>query len=528
MIPLVAAPALPPSTVLGFLLTLWLVSPLAAQSTPPAPAPPPPWGQFRGPHGSGVAAPGDQPPVHLNDELTAWKTPIPKGLSSPVIAGQRLFLTGFEAGRLVTLGLDRTTGAVVWRREAPEVPIEAVHETSSPAASTPYADEHRVYVYFGSYGLICYDHEGHEQWTLPLPTPKSLYGMATSPIVHGENLILVLDNDENLDGSQMSRSRIIAVKKSTGHMAWEASRPLVRSGWSTPVLWEHDGHSELVILGSGRVTGCDPDTGEEKWHVTGFSKETIALPVTGSGMVYVSSAQLGGGADEKVDPQPFWEAVMQFDTNADGRLERSEMTGAFTFPLRPELPPTHPGFGLPLPSDPTARKERLDGILGWVDKDKDGFWTKEEFAETTAARQGKPRLMAIRPGGRGDVTTTHAAWEMHRHIPEIPSPLFYENRLYMVRNGGLLAAIDATNGEVIYAERLGRSSGQYSASPVAANGHLYLVSNRGQISVVPATGPFSLIHQHDLNDPVFVTPAIDSSTIYFRSESFLWAFRTRP
>ena len=76
--------------------------------------------------------------------------------------------------------------------------------------------------------------------------------------------------------------------------------------------------------------------------------------------------------------------------------------------------------------------------------------------------------MAIRPGGRGDVTTTHAAWEMHRHIPEIPSPLFYENRLYMVRNGGLLAAIDATNGEVIYAERLGRSSGQYSASPACS------------------------------------------------------------
>ena len=443
-----------------------------------------------------------------------------------MLAGDRIFLTGFDQNRLVTLAIDRANGKVAWRREAPEVAVEKVHPTSSPAASTPHSDGERVYVYFGSVGLLCYDHEGKEQWTKRLPPPKSLYGMATSPIAHGDKLILVLDNDENLEDSKLSQSKIVAFNKATGEQSWETARPFVRSGWSTPAIWEHGGSKELVVLGSGCVASYDPDTGAEKWRATGFSPESIAVPVMGNGHVYISSAQLGGFADEKIDPQPFWEAVMRFDGNGDGRLERGEMTGHFTFPLRPELPPEHPGYGIPLPDDPGQRKGRLDGMFGWVDKDKDGFWTREEFAANMAVRQGKPTLMAIRPGGEGDVTSSHVAWELHRNIPEIPSPIFYENRLYLVRNGGILAAVDATNGTVLYSERLG-SSGQYSASPVAANGHLYLVSNRGQISVVKAGDSFDLVHQHDLGEPVFVTPAIDKSTLYIRTETKLWAFRAR-
>jgi len=498
-------------------------SPLPAQT---AAEPPPPWNQFRGPQGSGVAASECAPPLTPDAAHLAWKTPIPPGLSSPVVAGTRIFLTGFENQRLVTFALDRVTGAIVWRREAPEVPVEKVHQTSSPAAPTPHADASRVYVYFGSFGLLCYDHDGNEQWSKPLPTPKSLYGMATSPVPHGETLILTLDSDENLDGSKLSRSKLIAVKKSTGATAWESARPFVRSGWSTPVIWDHGAGRELVVLGSGRVTGCNPETGEEIWHATGFSQETIAMPVTSPGLVYVSSAQLGGGADEKVDPQPFWQAVASFDASGDGRLQRDEMTGYFTFPLRPELAPGHPGYGIPLPGEPAARKERLDGMFGWVDKDKDGAWTREEFAETLAGRQGTPRLMAIRPGGTGDVTNSHVAWELHRNIPEIPSPVLCGDHLYLMRNGGLLAAVNAASGEVLYTERLD-APGQYSASPVAANGHLYLVSNRGRITVVKTGDSFARIHQHDLDEPVFVTPAIDATTLYIRSESSLLAFRTQ-
>lgn len=441
-----------------------------------------------------------------------------------MIAGHRIFLTAVENQRLVTLALDRGTGALAWRREAPAVPMENVHQTNTPAAPTPVADGTRLYVYFGSYGLLCYDHDGTEQWTRPLPTPKSLYGTSSSPIAHGDSLILVLDDDENLDGSSLSRSRMLAVKRATGETVWETARPLVRSGWSTPALWEHEGRTELVVLGTGRVTGCNPDTGEEIWHATGFSQETIAQPVVGQGLVYVSSAQIGGGSDEKLDPAPLWASVMSFDANLDGKLQRDEMTGHFTFPLRPELNPGHPGYGIPLPQAPAARHKRLDGMFVSVDTDKDGFWTRDEFAQNVANRPGKPRLMAIRPGGTGDVTTTHVAWELHRHIPEIPSPLYHDTRLYLVRNGGLLSAVNAVDGTVMYTERLD-APGQYSASPVAAQEHLYLVSNRGQLTVVKTGDTFTRVHQYDLGEPAFVTPAIDVDTLYVRTESHLLAFR---
>jgi outer membrane protein assembly factor BamB len=95
-----------------------------------------------------------------------------------------------------------------------------------------------------------------------------------------------------------------------------------------------------------------------------------------------------------------------------------------------------------------------------------------------------------------------------------------------VRNGGLLSAVNAADGTVLYTERLD-APGQYSASPVAANGHLYLVSNRGQLTVVKTGDTFIRVHQHDLGEPSFVTPAIDADTLYVRTASHLIAFRQR-
>lgn len=485
----------------------------------------PSWNQFRGPNGSGVAQ-DCRPPLKPEAGHETWKVAIPPGLSSPVLSGGKIFLTAIDGNRLVTLAFESSSGKPLWRREAPEVPLEKVHQTSSPATSTPLVDAEHIYVYFGSFGLICYDHDGLEKWARPISTPKSLYGMSTSPIGYKNTVILVIDNDSNLLKSKLSQSKIVAFKKDDGVVAWKAQRPHHRSGWSTPMIWKHGEDEELIVLGNGRVRSYNPRTGVEKWFVGGFSRETIAVPVSGNGHVYISSAQLGGGADDKIDPQPFWQAIMRFDANNDGKLERKEMTGHFTYPLRPELPLGHPGFGIPLPGDKQQRKGRLDGIFGWVDKNRDGFWTDDEYTAHMAFRRGRPLLMAIRPGGEGNVEDSHVNWELNRGIPEIPSPLFYQGHIYLVRNGGLLAAVDAKDGTQLYRERLG-GSGQYSASPVVANDHLYLISNFGLLSVVKTGGKFELIHRYDLKEPVLVTPAIDSSTIYIRSEKNLLALRRK-
>jgi len=481
------------------------------------------WNQFRGPNGSGVAE-DCRPPVVIEAQKAAWKVDVPPGHSSPVLSDRLVVLTAVENDRLVTLAFEKRTGRLAWRREAPEVPLEKVHETSSPAASTPCIDEDRVYVYFGSYGLLCYDLEGRDQWDRPIPTPKSLYGTSSSPIVHGDLLILVIDNDANMPGSKLSQSKIIALNKATGELAWETLRPFHRSGWSTPTIWTHEGGSQLVVLGNGRLRGYDAATGIEKWFVNGFSRETIARPIAAGDRVYASAAMLGGVADEHPDPEPFWAAVMQFDANQDGKLQREEMTEGFTFPLRPDLPVGHPGYGIPLPKDKAWRERWLDGMFARTDQDKDGFWTKEEFLGHLSFNRGKPNLVAVRPGGKGDITESHVTWALHRGIPEVPSPVCCRDRIYLVCDGGILSAVDADTGEIVYRRRLG-AGGHYRASPVIADDCLYAVSEQGVVSVVKTGDGFELLHQHALGERVSATPAIDRSTIYIRTGTQLLAFR---
>ena len=133
-------------------------------------------------------------------------------------------------------------------------------------------------------------------------------------------------------------------------------------------------------------------------------------------------------------------------------------------------------------------------------------------------------LIAIRPGGKGNITDSHVKWELNRSIPEIPSPVFYKNRIYMVRSGGLLSGVNATTGEFLYSERLG-GSGQYSASPVIANGNLYLASEPGQLTAVKTGDEFEVVHQNKLGEPIHVSPAFDANTLYIRGGKHLWAFR---
>ena len=481
------------------------------------------WSQFRGPGGSGVAN-AFKPPEKIVPDQAAWKTPIPPGKSSPVLWNGRMFLTGVEGGRLVTLASDAKSGRVLWKRLTPKVRLESVHAANSAAASTPCADANRVYVYFGSYGLLCYDHDGRVLWQKPIAKPRNMYGVSTSPILHEQRLILVLDDDADLPNSKVSRSKVIALDKATGRLLWETPRPYNRGVWTTPMIWRHERGADLVVLGNGRVYGYEPATGAGKWYVSGFAREPIAVPVAGNGHVYVSVSMQGGRGDAELDPGPFWAAMLQFDRNGDGRIGRDEITEHFTLPFRPELPLGHPGFGMPLPGDPVKRKKAQSRIFAWRDKNKDGFWTKGEFTADMSVGRGRPSLAAIRPGGTGDVTDSHVSWRLRRGIPEIPSPVFHSGRLYLVRDGGILSCVNAATGEVVYRERLG-AAGQYCASPVIANDRVYLISSRGVLTVVKSGDKFEIASQADLKASVAATPAMDQNSLFVRTDRAVMAFR---
>src|SRR5439155_25597543 len=131
----------------------------------------------------------------------------------PVVAEGRIFLTACHEKKLETICLDAATGNILWRRPAPSDKIEDVNSSNSPAASTPVTDGERVYVYFGSFGLVAYDQGGAELWKVPVPTPQNLFGTGTSPIVVAGNVVLVRDSDA-VDSS------VFAVDRKTGKQAW--------------------------------------------------------------------------------------------------------------------------------------------------------------------------------------------------------------------------------------------------------------------------------------------------------------------
>ena len=161
-----------------------------------------------------------------------------------------------------------------------------------------------------------------------------------------------------------------------------------------------------------------------------------------------------------------------------------------------------------------------------VDQNRDNFWTREEFIGNMRSGRGKPLLIAIKPGGQGDVSKTHLKWELNRSIPEIPSPLLFEDLIYMVRNGGILTAVEASSGKIIYRERI-NAPGHYSASPIGAKGHIYASSNRGVVTILKANRKFKIVDQYDLQSPIHATPSIDKNSLYIRSENALWAFRNQ-
>ena len=129
------------------------------------------WNQFRGPNGSGIrkdAKVGIHSMVNM-----LWKIPLPFGLSCPVLSEDKIFLTGFEKDRLVTLAFDRKSGKILWKKKAPETELEKFHESSSPATPTPFVDQDRLFVYFGSFGLLCYDHKGKRFGKNAFPAPRA-------------------------------------------------------------------------------------------------------------------------------------------------------------------------------------------------------------------------------------------------------------------------------------------------------------------------------------------------------------------
>jgi len=447
------------------------------------------WPQFRGPNASGVSESAKPPTEFAPGTNQLWKVSVPPGMSSPCVWERRIFLTAFENGKLETHCYDRRDGKLLWKQDARTEKLEEFHATEgSPAASTVATDGDRVVSYFGSCGLICYDFKGKELWRHPLPTAQtaSSFGSGCSPVIV-ENLVLV-----NRD--QATGCSLLAVNLKTGKKVWEAARPDVTQSYGTPIFWKNSGVSEVVMSGSLQLKGYDLKTGAERWSLAGMPSVTCTTPVVGRDMLYFA----GWAPGKEAGTGPSWDGMVKpADKDNDGVVTLEE-----------------------------AKAANFDSFFKSLDMNGDGKVTPEDLAAMQAAlAKGENVLVAVKPGGTGELTASSVAWKQTRGLPYVPSPLFYKERVYLVRDGGMVSSFNARTGAPYYQQERIEAIGSYYASPVAANGRIILASLNGRVTVLLAGGEMPTIqHQADFKERISATPALVGNSLYLRTASALYAF----
>jgi outer membrane protein assembly factor BamB len=447
------------------------------------------WPRFRGPNGSGI-----QDAVALPQELSAtrnvvWKAALPPGYSSPVVSGDRIFLTAFEGDKLLTIALDRASGKELWRRESPRDRHEKLDQRNGPASPTPVVDGQNVYVFFPDYGLLSYTFAGAERWRTPLGPFNNVYGMGGSPMLAGELVVLVCD--------QSRGSFAAAFRQADGREVWRTPRPEALSGHSTPIVYEPPGGPLQVLApGSFRLDAYAVATGEIVSWVNGLPGEMKSGPVLSDDTIFVSGfASPDNDPGRQVKVAPFAEVLAAHDADQDGRISPVE-----------------------------APDERTRRYFVFIDLDGDGAADAEEWRIWTLGSASENGLLAFRAGGRGDLTGKSFRWRYSRSVPQLPTALVYRRVVYMINDGGILTTLDAATGEVRNQARLRGAIDNYYASPVAGDGKVYFVSQSGVVTVLGAAHDQEILSTGELGDEVYATPAIAGGRIFVRTRGALYCF----
>jgi outer membrane protein assembly factor BamB len=459
----------------------------------------PQWGGFRGNNGAGTCS-ATKLPAALDPETNLqWRVEVPDGYSSPVIAGGHLVVTGVDgkaegglvSGALVTLCLDAYTGEERWRHG---------HEFSgarpggnSSAAPSPATDGEVVVSLFHHVGLLAFDMTGKELWKQEIGPFNIPHGMATSPLIHGDLVLLQVDQDRG--------AYLVAYDKKTGAERWKVERPGVSHSYATPAVWTPPGGggpAQLVVSGSFQIAGYELTKGEKLWWMDGSAWQSKSIPVFADDRCIVNAFM--PSLSEMKFPRfsgTFAETLAAKDADEDGKIGKDE-------------------YG----------DETLHQLWFIFDQDGDEVLDADEWDYALASNQATGGLYALELGGKGDVTKSHLKWksEDRRTLSDVTSPVVVGDTLFIVADGSMLTALDVATGEVVKQERVGQPAGYY-ASPVAGDGKLYLASHDGLLTVVTAERDFQELATHSLDEEqVWATPAIAGRAVYVRSTGALYCF----
>jgi len=279
------------------------------------------WPRFRGPSGMGLAKAGDWPLKwdSKTGENILWKVPVPiQGKSSPVIWGDRIFLTGADERRQEVICFDRSTGRLLWRTVVPpgsrwkpdEEEPDEMRKMTGYAAPTPATDGRRLYVTYASADVAALDFSGKVLWVRNMGEPRSAYGLASSLLVYKDTLIFQFDRGYSAEDKL---SALLWINTENGDVVHREGRPVPNS-WSTPVIVQTDVGTELLTCANPWVISYDVELRNELWRCRGLSGDVAASPVYADGLVFVTAdnaqamAIRTGGAGELTEEDIAWTA----------------------------------------------------------------------------------------------------------------------------------------------------------------------------------------------------------------------------
>jgi len=370
-------------------------------------------------------------------ENVTWKLAMPeRSGSTPIVWGDYVFLNVGEGSNLSLWAVDRTSGAVRWKR-----PLSGGNrrmmkqQMSSPS---PVTDGRSVWVMTGTGVLKAFDFSGKELWGRDIQADYGRFGLqwgyASSPLLFEDSLYVQVLHGMHTDDP----SYLLRIDKATGKTVWRVLRTTRArfespDAYTTPALLKHGNSTEIVITGGDVVTGHDPATGQELWRADGLnpsndgSYRIVASPVVYGDLLFAPSRE------------------------------------------RP--------------------------------------------------------LLALKPGGRGDVTKSHVLWSFNNG-PDVPTPVSDGTYLYSINDRGILYCLDARTGKVIYGPQRLRNA-TYSGSAVLADGRIYITDEDGVTTVIRSGPKFELLSQNDLQDYTLSSPAISDGQIFVRTASFIYAIGRR-
>ena len=408
------------------------------------------WHHWRGPDANGVSTTAKPPLQWSPTNNIQWKTPVEgNGSSTPIIWGNKLFiLTAINTGEVnptlprpedqpkrvfgithpntsyefVVLCLDRYTGKVLWRQTATKlIPHEGAHRDNNFASASPTTDGERLYCWFGSAGLFCYDLDGNKLWERNLGKIKmgASLGEGCSPVVHNGKIVIVRDHSR--------QSSIEVLNAKNGKLLWMVERH-EKNAWATPAIVSHSGKIQVITTASGKVRSYDLNSGKVIWKCAGLTGNAIPCPVIEDDIVYC-------------------------------------MTG-------------YKGYS----------------------------------------------LMAIPLNAKGDITgSDKILWTKRRGTPYVPSPILYDGLLYFTQsNQALLSCVNAKSGKTYIDRTRLKGLTNIYASPVGADGRIYLNDRSGVTLVLKRSRELNVIAKNELGEQIVSSSALAGNQLLIRGRRFLY------